>query len=332
MRNTKDIKEHLQLSDELKNIVLDLKREAISKFKNESDIKHFLDNIIKFNNYSVNNQYLIWLQRPDAEYVNSFRKYKDLGYHVNKGAKGITVLVPNFLTIVKLYNAEDGCFDYKPYYLLNENELKRYKDRSDSSVEFHMKKLSGFSIGYVFDIKDTDMPKEVLEELNPIINDNMAENVIDFFIKAIYKDGFKVNFNDIVVGGAKGYCDHQNKLIVVKKGLGSLMELKVLIHEYAHALAHKHLENDNKDYQENRNQYETEAEAIAYTVSKYLGVPTTEYSLDYLYSWSKEKDFKEIDDSFSTIINYSNKIINNFNDFYNRDVELNNLKSKSFNI
>jgi hypothetical protein len=99
------------------------------------------------------------------------------------------------------------------------------------------------------------------------------------------------------------------------------MELKVLIHEYAHALAHKHLENNNKDYQENRNQYETEAEAIAYTVSKYLGVPTTEYSLDYLYSWSKEKDFKEIDDSLTTIIDYSNKIINNFNDFYNYDID-----------
>ncbi len=323
------MKEHSKLSDDLKNIVIDLKKEVISKFKEESDIKHFLDNIVKFNNYSINNQYLIWLQKPDAEYVNSFRKYKDLGYHVNKGAKGITVLVPNFLTMVKI-KKEDDSFDYKPYYALNESELKRYKDKSDSSVEFYTKKLSGFSIGYVFDIKDTDMPKEVLEELNPIINDKGAEEVIDFFIKAIYRDGFKVKFDDIK--DAKGYCDHQNKLIVVKKGLGSLMELKVLIHEYAHALAHKHLENNNKDYQENRNQYETEAEAIAYTVSKYLGISTTEYSLDYLYSWSKEKDFKEIDASLTTIIDYSNKIIHNFNDFYARDVELNSFMPNSFNI
>ena len=32
----------------------------------------------------------------------------------------------------------------------------------------------------------------------------------------------------------------------------------------------------------------------------------------YLYSWSLNRDFKEIDDSFSTIINYSKKIIDNF--------------------
>ena len=48
------------------------------------------------------------------------------------------------------------------------------------------------------------------------------------------------------------------------------MRLKVVIHEYAHSLAHKHLLNNHQDYQEHRNKYETEAESIAYVVSKYL--------------------------------------------------------------
>ena len=38
-----------------------------------------------------------------------------------------------------------------------------------------------------------------------------------------------------------------------------------------------------------------------------------------LYSWSKEKDFKEFDYSFNTIVNYSKRIINNFQKFYNKD-------------
>ena len=50
------------------------------------------------------------------------------------------------------------------------------------------------------------------------------------------------------------------------------MRLKVIIHEYAHSLAHKHLKDNNKEYKEHRNQYETEAESIAYVVSKYLGL------------------------------------------------------------
>ena len=83
-----------------------------------------------------------------------------------------------------------------------------------------------------------------------------------------------------------------------------------------------HLENNHKEYREHRNQYETEAEAIAYVVSKYLNMSTTDYSLSYLYTWSKEKNFKEIDDSLNTIVNYSKRIINNFEKFYDREFGL----------
>ena len=44
---------------ELKEILNNLKKDAISKFQSESDIKKFLDNISRFNNYSFNNQLLI---------------------------------------------------------------------------------------------------------------------------------------------------------------------------------------------------------------------------------------------------------------------------------
>ena len=152
-------------------------------------------------------------------------------------------------------------------------------------------------------------------ELNPVVNDKQADDLINCFIKTIYNDGFKVEFKDLI-NGAKGYCDHKNNVIVVKKGLSNVIQMKVLIHEYAHALAHKHLENNNRDYQEHRNQYETEAESIAYVVSKYLNMPTSDYTLNYLYAWSKEKDFKEIDESLNTIVNYSKRIINNFQKFY----------------
>ena len=165
-------------------------------------------------------------------------------------------------------------------------------------------------------------------ELNPIVNDKRADELIDCFIKTIYNDGFKVAFQDLT-DGSKGYCDHKNNLIVVKKGLSNVMQMKVLVHEYAHALAHKHLENNNRDYQKHRNQYETEAESISYVVSKYLDMPTSDYSLTYLYAWSKEKDFKEIDDSLNTIVNYSKRIINNFEKFYNQEFGLYSEELKS---
>lgn len=271
------------------------------------------------------------MQRPNAKYVTSFKTIKNMGYMLNKDSKGIKIFIPNFYNIVKI-KLDNDKYEYKPYFLLNDDEAKKYKDKKDDSITFHKQKLSGFSLGNVFDVKDTTIPLDIInEELNPIINDERADEIINSFIKTIYNDNFKIEFKDLD-STTKGYCDFTNKKIVVKKGLGSLMQMKVLIHEYAHALAHKHLENNNRDYKEHRNQYETEAESISYVVSKYLGMDTNSYSLSYLYSWSKDKDFKEIDDSLNTIVNYSKRIINNFGKFYNHEFRLYAKDNESISI
>lgn len=155
-----------------------------------------------------------------------------------------------------------------------------------------------------------------------MLEDPRADSVADIFIKAIYKDGFKVKYDDIP-NGAKGYCDFDNNTIVVKKNLNNLMRLKVIVHEYAHSLAHKHLKDNHKEYTEHREQCESEAESIAYVVSKYLGLDTKDYSMMYLYSWSKDRDFKEIDNSFNTIVNYSKKIIDNYQKMADKELEYN---------
>lgn len=306
-----------------------MKKDAIEKFKNESDVKKFLDNIVKFNNYSFNNQMLIYVQRPDASYVSSLKTFNKLGYKINKGAKSIKIFIPSFYNIAKI-KLDDRTFTFKPYFALTEEEKKIYSDKDNDAITFHKQKLSGFMLGNVFDASDTNMPLDVInKELDPILTDKRADEIIDCFIKTIYNDGFKVEFADFD-DTAKGYCDHTNKKIVIKKNLGNMMQLKVLIHEYGHALAHKHLEGNGKEYQEHRNKYETEAESISYVVSKYLGMNTNDYSLTYLYAWSKEKDFQEIDDSLGTIVNYSKRIISNFEKFYNR--EFNNIDDDSMSI
>ena len=44
-RKSKDTKEKDNIENELKDILLNLKKEAFNKFQGESDIKKFLDNI-----------------------------------------------------------------------------------------------------------------------------------------------------------------------------------------------------------------------------------------------------------------------------------------------
>ena len=36
---------------------------------------------------------LIWVQRPNAEYVTSFKTIKDMGYMLNKDSKGIKIFI-----------------------------------------------------------------------------------------------------------------------------------------------------------------------------------------------------------------------------------------------
>jgi len=44
--------------------------------------------------YSLNNQLLIALARPDAAFVAGFRSWLELGYQVRKGEKAIWILAP----------------------------------------------------------------------------------------------------------------------------------------------------------------------------------------------------------------------------------------------
>ena len=44
--------------------------------------------------YSVNNQLLIAVARPDATFVAGFRSWLELGYQVRKGEKAIWILAP----------------------------------------------------------------------------------------------------------------------------------------------------------------------------------------------------------------------------------------------
>lgn len=320
-RKEKDASKKVELSDELFLILEGLKKDAISKFKDESDIKRFLDNLIMFHKYSYNNQLLIWKQNPNATYVAPLRTFNKMGYKINKGAKSLKIFRPNFLVFVKV-KRDDNKFDVVPYFTLNKKEKSIYKDKDNDLITFDSQKLLGFSLECIFDIRDTDMPIESIEEeLNPTLDDARAHEIKDCFIKTIYNDGFKVQYKDLS-GTVKGYRDMDNNTIVIRKGLSDLMQMKVLIHEYAHGLAHHHLKGNNKDYQIHRNKYETEAESISYVVSKYLGLKQTDFSLSYLYAWSKEKDFREVDDSLGTIVNYSKRIIKNYEKFYDRELGL----------
>lgn len=297
-----------QLEKDILSITEDLKNKAIELFNEPSNIKTFLDNVGKFNNYSYQNMLLIYLQKPDITFVAPFKTYKDLGYSVNKDPDSIKIVIPRFYTIVK--DNRDNTLKY--YNQLSEEDLKIYKDKNNNDIIFYGKKISYYSVGTVFDITDTTMPYEEIEEkLHPKIDNENAKEYIDILENLIKENNFNIKYKNMK--SPEGYCDFENKEIVIKDSLTDLVKVKTILHEFAHSLAHTNLEKNYKEYKNNRNRYEVEAESISYVVSNYLNLKVPDFSETYLYSWSKNKDFKELDTSLNTIVDFSMNIIKRIN-------------------
>ncbi len=306
-----------ELSKKIIEITKKLKENAIKQFSNPSSIKIFLDNVGRFNNYSYMNILFLLSQKKDIKYVASFKTYKDLGYKINKEHESLNILVPVFKTLVK----DNRTDEIRYYSTLDKEELKIYKDKTNDDIVFHEKKLSHFAVGTVFDISDTNMPyDEIKEKLHPNVDNENAKQYISVLEKLIEENNFKLIYVDKC--DCDGYCDLKNKQIVILDGQTNLVKLKTILHEYAHSTVHTKLENDYQEYQNNRNKYEVEAESISYVVSNYLNLKVPEFSEMYLYSWSKNKDFKEIDNSLNIIVNNSINIIKKIDEKTNELIKL----------
>lgn len=103
-----------------------------------------------FHNYSANNWMLIYVQRPNATYVASFARWKQLGRSVRKGEKGLQILTP-----VK-FTKKDA-----------DGSVKRDADGNE---------IAGlaFKVGHVFDYSQTEPRKDVAEPWEPPTTGRMA--------------------------------------------------------------------------------------------------------------------------------------------------------------
>lgn len=108
-----------------------------------------------FYQYSLNNMKLIYLQKPDATYIQSFEAWKKMGISVLKGQKGIKIFVPVRTTVLVL---EDGT-------LCSLSEAKaEQKELYHRGLVKAQSKIS-YKIGNVFDISQTNFPEERRKEI-----------------------------------------------------------------------------------------------------------------------------------------------------------------------
>src|SRR5690625_4656893 len=260
-------------------------------FETPEQMKEYLSFMSKFHNYSPRNSAMIHNQFSGAETVGSFNFWKGKGYHVNKGEKGIQVLVPN--KTAPKFEDENGKWKNTKYANKEQKKLiEQGKLKEQKSKLF-------FGVGHVFDVSQTNAKASDLPEIFP---SRWMEGEVDNYKTLM--NSFSNIAKDLNVtvgqpldelGSAKGAfyhaVDKNDTLghIGLNPRNSELQNVKTMIHELAHAKLH----SGDDALKLSREEKEFQAEMVAYSTASYFGIDTSDYSLRYLANWTKNKELKD---------------------------------------
>jgi|GEM_PF-606089 Domain of unknown function (DUF955). len=241
-------------------------KEGIKEFLDSDKYKDYLTKMSQLNNYSNRNLRLILAQNPEARQVASFKQWKEnFGRHVKKGEKALRIFKP--MTKIKKDENNQPILD---------------KNGKPETVTF-------FGLVPVFDVSQTEgkeMPKaaEVKEQLTDLDYANLYRALM-----AIAKENdVSVRFEEMENNKHGYYSVPENQIVLRSNEMNKAQIIKTFLHEMAHAELH-HADNPQKE-KLTRSTAELQAESVAYVVSSYYGIDTSEYSFAYLSGWSADKE------------------------------------------
>ncbi|BCD02906.1 hypothetical protein BC30048_p2081 (plasmid) [Bacillus cereus] len=274
-----------QKQEEIQTLTKDMEKRVESYYTTPDQLKEYLSFMAKFYKYSTQNISLIENQFQGATAVGSFNFWKEKGFNVQKGEKGIKILVPT--RTVERFKDKDG--KWKSINKASEEEKKQVK-------EGKLEKKPGrlyFNIGHVFDISQTNATAKDLPTIFP--NRWLDGNVESY--KILFKgmeaiainNGIKIIEPKNELGAAKGVSYTATKEVALNPRNTELQNVKTLLHELAHAKLHT--TETHMNYTTSAKEFQ--AEMTAYAVSSYFGIDTSEYSLGYLASWTQGKELKD---------------------------------------
>ena len=241
-------------------------KEGIKEFLDSDKYKDYLTKMSQLNNYSNRNLRLILAQNPEARQVASFKQWKEnFGRYVKKGEKALRIFKP--MTKIKKDENNQPILD---------------KNGKPETVTF-------FGLVPVFDVSQTegkDMPKaaEVKEQLTDLDYANLYRALM-----AIAKENdVSIRFEEMENNKHGYYSVPENQIVLRSNEMNKAQIIKTFLHEMAHAELH-HADNPQKENL-TRSTAELQAESVAYVVSSYYGIDTSEYSFNYLSRWSADKE------------------------------------------
>ena len=262
--------------------------------------RNYLRTMSRFHNYSLNNQALIHLQRPDATYVAGYNRWRDkFSRHVLRGEKGITIIAPT------------------PY----KNKIEQEKLDPDTKLpildadgkivtEEKEIEIPMFRPVKVFDYAQTDgkpLPERVA---SPVANLTGSVENYEAFMEALRRASpVPVEFKPLSAD-VDGYFSSKSQSIALREGMSDVQTVSAAVHEIAHAKLHNYgLQQAAERRHKSRNTEEVEAESISFMVCAYFGIETGANSFGYVATWSKNAELPEFRASLDTISKTANGII-----------------------
>ena len=196
---------------------------SIKELFDSDKYKQYLQTMSRFPRYSVNNQMLIYMQKPNATLVAGFNKWRDqFGRNVKKGEKGIKIIAP---TPFKK-KVEETKLD-------PDTKLPMLDDNGKPITEEKEIQIPMFRVVSVFDVSQT--AGKPLPQLASDLSGNVQN--YDAFMEAIKRSAsVPVTFEPLE--NMDGYFSLNEQKIVIREGMSEVQTVSALLHELAHSKLH----------------------------------------------------------------------------------------------
>lgn len=209
--------------DRLKEITASIEDGIKELFQSET-YAQYLQTMSRFHHYSVNNQVLIHMQKPDATLVAGFNKWKNqFGRNVIKGEHGIKIIAPT--PFKKKIEQEK---------LDPDTQLPMLDADGKIITEEKTIQIPMYKPVTVFDVSQTE--GKPLPQLAHDLSGNVAN--YDVFMEALRRSSPVPISIEVMRGGMDGYFDLEHQDIAIRKGMSEVQTVSAVIHEMAHALLH----------------------------------------------------------------------------------------------
>ena len=269
----------------------------------------WLNSMSKFTNYSVNNQIMIALQRPDATLVaGKAMWYKNFNRKLNSDAVGLYIKAPRIKEKIKA---------------TPEQIQQIIEGKLDEKTLPKIKVVEGFFLTKVYDISETNGPELPKAPVHHLTGD--VENY-ELFKAAIISaakpsEVLFVPESDLPPN-ANGCFVHSTKEIKVRDNMSPEQTIKTMLHEVAHSKMHDIDLEINQEVTKPKALKEFEAESAAYILCQKYGIDSSDYSFGYVAGWSQNLSSAEMEKSLMTKASAASQISKKIDDFFESSPQL----------